>query len=78
VKLDTKIRRIRADVAKLLKEKRQEKGLSMREVADRAGLTQPFISYIEKGDRVPTIDTLARLCFALETKASELLKDAGA
>ena len=36
-------------------------GLSMTEVAEGAGLSQQMVSYIERGMRKPTVDTLWRI-----------------
>jgi transcriptional regulator with XRE-family HTH domain len=58
----------------LLRQERERQGLSMTEVAERAGLSQQMVSYVERGMRNPTLDTLLRMAQALETDPSELLR----
>jgi transcriptional regulator with XRE-family HTH domain len=40
---------------------RQQAGLSQRELAERAGVTQSEIARIENGNREPSIPTLQRI-----------------
>ena len=67
---------ISSKVAELLREERERKGLSMTVLAGRAGLSQQSISYIERGLRIPNLDTLIRLTDALEIDLWPLLKKA--
>lgn len=48
----------------------------MTEVAERAGLSQQMVSYVERGMRNPTLDTLLRMANAVGSNASVLLGDA--
>jgi DNA-binding XRE family transcriptional regulator len=52
---------------------RSAKGWSMRELARRAGVSQPFITKLERGDQLPSIPTLYDLATALEVAPSALL-----
>jgi transcriptional regulator with XRE-family HTH domain len=45
----------------------------MRELARRAGVSQPFITKLERGDQLPSIPTLYDLAAALEVTPSALL-----
>ena len=45
----------------------------MNALAERAGLSQQMVSYVERGLRSPTLDTLLRLAAALEVGLPELL-----
>lgn len=45
----------------LLRAARRSSGLGQAEVARRAGTSQPDVSFVERGKRVPTVDTLERL-----------------
>jgi transcriptional regulator with XRE-family HTH domain len=47
-------------------ERRQEQGLSQRELAELVGTTQSAIARLERGGRPPRIDTLLRIADALE------------
>ena len=48
----------------------------MTALAERAGLTQQAVSYIERGMRTPNLDTLLRITDALGIEPDELLKKA--
>jgi mannose-6-phosphate isomerase-like protein (cupin superfamily) len=52
---------------------RTAKGWSMRELARRAGVSQPFITKLERGDQLPSIPTLYDLAAALGVTPSALL-----
>ena len=54
-------------------EARKQKGLSQAELAKRSGLSQAGISYIEKGLRSPSTDTLELLASALGCSVSYLM-----
>jgi transcriptional regulator with XRE-family HTH domain len=60
----------------LLRARREQLGLSMLAVAERAGLPQQMVSYVERGMRNPTLDTLLRLGEALDTPISALVRKA--
>jgi len=49
-----------------LRERRQELGLSLRELAERVGLTASFLSQIERDLASPSIESLRRISDALE------------
>lgn len=44
---------------------RASAGLTQRELAARAGLTQAFVSQVERGHAVPSLDSMVRLSIAL-------------
>ena len=48
----------------------------MSEVAQRAGLSQQMVSYVERQLRNPTLDTMLRLADALEINATDMLRAA--
>ena len=50
----------------LLKRLRKEKGLSQKQLAMQAGITQPFMNEIESGKKKPSIDVLFKLCEVLD------------
>ncbi|KJF20201.1 HTH-type transcriptional regulator PuuR [Rhodococcus sp. AD45] len=52
---------------------RKEAGLTMREVALKSGLSQPFLSQTENGRAVPSVMNLHRLAQSLGTTAHALL-----
>lgn len=52
---------------------RKAAGLTMVELAERAGLSQPFLSQIERGAAAPSLTTLYALAEVLAVEPSELL-----
>ncbi len=63
-------------VAELLRAERCQQGLSLSEVAERAGLSYQMVSYVERGMRVPGLDTFLRITAALRLDAPNTLKTA--
>jgi transcriptional regulator with XRE-family HTH domain len=55
------------DVATLLVRSRLRAGLSQRELAARARTSAAAICLYEQGDRVPRVDTLARILAAMDS-----------
>jgi transcriptional regulator with XRE-family HTH domain len=53
---------------------RRRASLSQEEVTIRAGLHRTEVSQLERGHRVPRIDTLVKLAGALEVPPGELLE----
>ena len=68
--------RIGVELARILREERERKGASMTGLGERAGLSQQMISYIERGLRKPTLDTLIRITDALEVDLPRLIQSA--
>ena len=67
---------IAAHVAAILRAEREHRKLSMSAVAERAGLSQQMISYVEREMRSPTLDTLLRITEALEVSLADVLRRA--
>jgi DNA-binding XRE family transcriptional regulator len=55
-----------AAIADKVAERRVERGLSQRELAELVGTTQSAIARLERGGRPPRIDTLLRIAEALD------------
>ncbi|MFI9580984.1 helix-turn-helix domain-containing protein [Streptomyces sp. NPDC052236] len=55
-------------LAKGVRERRRELGISQSELARRAGMTQPGISRIELGGTTPTLPLLSRLAGAMDSE----------
>ncbi|MEA4892502.1 MAG: helix-turn-helix transcriptional regulator [Peptococcaceae bacterium] len=58
-----------------LRELRLKKGLSKNRLAKLAGLSQTAVTFIEEGQRSPTLSTLRRLARALEVPVASLIGD---
>ncbi len=56
-----------------LRRVRRREGLSQEELAIRAGLHRTAVGLLERGGRVPRIDTLVRLAGAMAVPPGELL-----
>ena len=54
------------DSKTLMREKRQEKGISQNQLAKPAGISQPYMNQIETGVRNPTLPTLMKICDILD------------
>ena len=59
----------------LLKTIRQEKKLTMREVAERAGVTESFYCLIENGARKPSVRTAKAIAAVLGFDWTEFFSD---
>jgi transcriptional regulator with XRE-family HTH domain len=60
-----------------LKAVREEKKLSQGDVEKRTGLLRCYVSRVENGHTVPSIDTLEKWSKALEISLSQLFADNG-
>ncbi len=63
-------------VAGILRQERVKRGLSMNTVAERAGLSQQMVSYVEREMRNPTLETLLRMAAAIDINLAEVLGQA--
>ena len=63
-------------VARILRQEREKQGLSMNLVAERAGLSQQMVSYVEREMRNPTLETVLRIAAALEIDLAKVLQNA--
>lgn len=52
---------------------RQRKGLSQEVLSGLADIGRSHLSAIERGERKPTLETLYRICTALDIKMSEVV-----
>lgn len=64
---------VSANVVRLLREEREERGLSMNVVAQRSGLSHSIISLIERDMRNPTLETLLRIAEAIGIDLGEVI-----
>ncbi len=60
-----------------LKEQRTAAELSLRQLAEQAGISNPYLSQIERGLRKPSADVLQQIAQALRISAEQLYIKAG-
>lgn len=49
-------------IAQMLKQTRIERGITIKVLAERTGLSPQYIWYVERGQRRPTLETLECIC----------------
>jgi transcriptional regulator with XRE-family HTH domain len=62
-----------SNVVRLLREEREQRGLSMNVVAQRCGLSHSIVSLVERDLRNPTLDTLLRMAEAIGIDLGEVI-----
>lgn len=65
------------DLGEFIHQHRERANLSLRRLAERAGISNPYLSQIERGIRRPSAEILGRLSRALEISANTLYSRAG-
>ncbi len=66
---------IRKKLATNLKTLRQIKQISQEKLAEKANISLPYLSAIERSQKWPSPDTLAKLADSLDVKVENLLSD---
>jgi transcriptional regulator with XRE-family HTH domain len=69
---------IQTQVARLLREARLGRELSLKQLAEKAGLSRQMISYVEQEKRNPSLDVLLRITEVLQIKLEDLIRRARA
>jgi transcriptional regulator with XRE-family HTH domain len=64
-------------IGRILRDVRRRRGLTLRAVAGEAGVTESFLSQVERDIASPSIATLRRIAVALGTTIGTLLDSAG-
>jgi transcriptional regulator with XRE-family HTH domain len=65
-----------AELGQRLRQRRLERGLSLREVARRADVTASFLSQVETGQVAPSLSSLRRFCQAVGLSVVEAIEGA--
>ncbi len=60
-------------IAENIAARRAELNLTQEELAEKVGVTQAFISLVEKGFKTPSVEVTKRLADALDTTIDELV-----
>ncbi len=63
-----------AAVGVRVKSLREAAGLSLRDLAERSGVSAPMLSQVERGETSPTLTVAARIAAGLELSLSQLLR----
>jgi len=66
--------RLRFELGEAVRSRREELGWSQRQLAERAGMTQPGVARFEAGGTTPTIPVLERLANALGLRLTVTLE----
>jgi|SRR5215212_2775990 len=53
---------------------REAMGLSLRDLADRCGVSAPMLSQVERGETSPTLQVATRIAAGLDLRLSQLLR----
>lgn len=53
---------------------REHMGLSLRDLAERCGVSAPMLSQVERGETSPTLAVATRIAFGLDLSLSQLLR----
>jgi transcriptional regulator with XRE-family HTH domain len=61
------------NIGKNLKRLRRKRGLTQQALAEKVGITQVYVAYLE-GGRTPSLPMLQRLAKALKVKVGKLLE----
>jgi XRE family transcriptional regulator, regulator of sulfur utilization len=61
-------------VGSRVKALREAAGLSLRDLAERSGVSAPMLSQVERGETNPTLNIAARIAGGLDLRLSQLLR----
>lgn len=63
------------DIGPLIRSRRKDLGLSLRELAERTGVTHGFLGQIERGESSPSIETFLRIANALKAPVTYFIEN---
>ena len=62
-------------IGTVIREFRQQKGMSQGDIEKRTGLLRCYLSRVENGHTVPSLDTLAKIADAMDIPVSQFFSD---
>lgn len=62
-----------ARLGNLVRIKRKELKLTQEKMAEKVDVSTAFLGHIERGTRILSVETLYRLCVALDMRADDLM-----
>ncbi|MGH3650606.1 MAG: helix-turn-helix domain-containing protein [Acidimicrobiia bacterium] len=65
------------DLGEFIRAQRERANLSLRRLAEKSGISNPYLSQIERGIRKPSAEILKNLSRALEISSNSLYRRAG-
>ncbi|MGB8361971.1 MAG: helix-turn-helix transcriptional regulator [Acidimicrobiia bacterium] len=65
------------DLGEFIRAQRERANLSLRRLAEKSGISNPYLSQIERGIRKPSAEILRNLSRALEISSDALYRRAG-
>jgi len=68
---------LQGHVGEFIRLQRERADLSLRRLAERAGISNPYLSQVERGLRKPSAEILKRISRALQISAESLYAKAG-
>jgi transcriptional regulator with XRE-family HTH domain len=76
-KLSDKVTTAASDIGSFIRDLRENAQVSVRQLAERSGVSNPYLSQVERGLRKPSADVLNQLAKALRVSAEVLYVRAG-
>jgi len=64
------------NIGALLRSRRKERKLTLKTVAEKASISEGFLSQVENDVNSPSVETLIRICNAMEVDAGDLISRA--
>jgi transcriptional regulator with XRE-family HTH domain len=65
------------NIGETIRSYRLQKGMSQGDIEKRTGLLRCYLSRVENGHTVPSLDTLAKIAGAMELPLSQFFSDSG-
>jgi transcriptional regulator with XRE-family HTH domain len=77
VKVSTAASDMASDLGSFIRDLRENAQVSVRQLAERSGVSNPYLSQVERGLRKPSADVLSQIAKALRISAEVLYVRAG-
>ena len=76
-KVSTAASEVASDIGSFIRAQRENAQVSVRQLAERSGVSNPYLSQVERGLRKPSADVLTQIAKALRVSAEVLYVRAG-
>ncbi|RIU55845.1 XRE family transcriptional regulator, partial [Klebsiella pneumoniae] len=71
-KVSTKASDVASDIGSFIRSQRETAHVAMRQLAERSGVSNPYLSQVERGLRKPSAEVLSQIAKALRVSAEVL------